>query len=117
LGLPAFAKVQFQSASELNACLEKVPSKRLPFGERVAFIKSPEDAAKLKLGYRRLVVELEEDSKFEHFALEFSKYGRVLHVDWPIEASLNPTIDEVKAFYKNSTELIRINKIHKDGTV
>jgi hypothetical protein len=34
-----------------------------------------------------------------------------------LEASLNPTLAEVKEFYKNSTELIRINQIHKDGTV
>lgn len=62
-------------------------------------------------------MELNEDSQFEHYALEFSKYGRVLHIDWPIEASLNPNIEEVKQFYQKSTELIKINKIYKDGTV
>lgn len=80
-------------------------------------MRGPEDAEKLRLGYRRLVVALQEDSQLEEFAVELSKYGRVLHIDWPLEASLNPTLSEVKDFYRNSTELVRINQIHKDGTV
>jgi hypothetical protein len=117
LGLPAYASAHFQTPEELRACLDKLPSRRIAFGERTAVVRGPEDAEKLRLGYRRLVVALEEDSPLEEMALELSKFGRVLHIDWPLEASLNPTLGEVKDFYRNSTELIRINQLHKDGTV
>ena len=49
--------------------------------------------------------------------MELSRFGRVLHIDWPLEASLNPSLSEVKDFFRNSNELVRINQIHKDGSV
>ena len=49
--------------------------------------------------------------------VELSRYGRVLHLDWPIEVGLNPTVEDVKEFYKNSSELVRINKRFDNGTV
>jgi hypothetical protein len=117
LGLPAYASVRFQTPEDLSACLNKLPSRRIAFGERTAVVRGPEDADKLRLGNRRLVVALEDDGELNELALELSRYGRVLHIDWPLEASLNPTLDEVKEFYKSSSELIRINKFHKDGTI
>lgn len=117
LGLPAYAIVRFQTPEDLSACLQKLPSRKIAFGERTALVRGPEDADKLRLGNRRLVVVLEEGSELNELSLELSKYGRVLHIDWPLEASLNPTLNEVKEFYKNSRELVRINKIYKDGTI
>lgn len=49
--------------------------------------------------------------------MELSRYGRVLHLDWPTEASLNPSLTEIKEFYKDSTELVRINHINRDGSI
>lgn len=49
--------------------------------------------------------------------VELSRFGRVLHVDWPIEAFMNPTIEDVKQFYKDSNELIKINKYQLDGSI
>lgn len=46
-----------------------------------------------------------------------SRFGRVMHIDWPIEATLNPSVEEIKKVYKNSSELVRINKIHPNGTI
>jgi hypothetical protein len=117
MGLPAYARIEFDSAEDLKASLDKLPSRQIAFGERTAVVRGPEEAEKLQLGYRRLVVALEEDSQLEELAVELSRYGRVLHIDWPLEASLNPTLGEVKEFYRKSTELIRINQIYKDGSV
>ena len=30
---------------------------------------------------------------------------------------MNPSVEEIKQFYKNSSELIKINQIHADGTI
>jgi hypothetical protein len=49
--------------------------------------------------------------------IDFSRFGRVLHLDWPIEAYLNPNIEEVKEFYKDCKELIKINKYLTDGSI
>lgn len=49
--------------------------------------------------------------------VDFSRFGRVLHLDWPIEAYMNPTVEEVKEFNKNSKELIKINKYQTDGSI
>lgn len=44
------------------------------------------------LGWRRMVVHLGDESKFDKYLINFSKYGRVLHLEWPIELSLNPSV-------------------------
>ena len=62
LGLPAYARVRFPTPEDLKACLEKLPSRRIAFGERTAVVRGPEEGEKLRVGYRRLVVGLEEDS-------------------------------------------------------
>lgn len=102
---------------ELKICLEKIPSRRIPFGERVAVIKGLQDEERLRLGWRRLVVELEPESQFSEWAVELSKYGRVLHIDWPQEGFLSPSLEDVKNYYQKSNDLIKINQYHKDGTV
>ena len=40
-----------------------------------------------------------------------------MHIDWPIEAVVNPYLEEVKELYKNSQELVRINKKYRNGKV
>lgn len=62
LGLPAYACVRFQNSEDLSSCLDKLPSRRIAFGDRTAVVRGPEDADKLRLGNRRLVVALEQDS-------------------------------------------------------
>ena len=49
--------------------------------------------------------------------VDLSRFGRVLHIDWPIEAYMNPTVEDVKEFYKNTRELIIINKYETDGSI
>ena len=62
-------------------------------------------------------MELEPESQFYDFAVELSKYGRVMHIDWPQEGFLNPSLEDVKNYYEKSNDLIKINQYHKDGTV
>ena len=47
--------------------------------------------------------------------MDMARFGKIMHIDWPIEASMNPTLEEVKEFYKDKSELIKINKIYTDG--
>jgi hypothetical protein len=117
IGLPAFAKVEFKDAPALRSCLEKLPSRQIQFGERVAQIRSKEDEQRLRLGNRRLSIAVSEEKKLEEAIIEMSKHGRVMHVEWPVEVWMNPTLEEVKQHYKNSSELVKINQIYSDGTI
>lgn len=92
LGLPAYARVEFESAEDLNKSLNKLENKKIEFGDRLAQIKSYRNAERLKLANRRLAIEIEENAKLETMIVDFSRFGRVLHVDWPIEAYMNPTV-------------------------
>lgn len=47
LGLPAYARAQFQTPEDLKACLDKLPSRRISFGDRTAVVRGPEEAEKL----------------------------------------------------------------------
>jgi hypothetical protein len=67
--LPAYAIVRFQNPEDLSTCLEKLPSRKISFGERTAVVRGPEDADKLRLGNRRLVVELQEDSELNELSI------------------------------------------------
>lgn len=117
IGLPAFAKVQFRDAAALRSCLDRLPSRQIQFGERVAQVRSREDEERLRLGNRRLAVAVGEERKLEEAVVEMSKHGRVMHVDWPVEVWMNPTLEEVKQHYRNSSELVKINQIYSDGTI
>jgi hypothetical protein len=108
--LPAYARVEFESSEDLDKTLLKLENKKIEFGDRLAKIKSYKDAERLKLANRRMVIEIDEDAKLETIIVNFSRFGRVLHIDWPIEAYMNPIVEDVKEFYKNSRELIKINK-------
>ena len=66
--------------------------RHVDFGQRSAFVKSKADFEKLRLANRRLAIEIEEDADFQKMLIQLSRYGRVLHIDWPIEASMNPTL-------------------------
>ena len=80
-------------------------------------MKTLEDFERLKLGNRQLVIHIEEDANFQKTLVELSRFGRVMHLDWPIEVSLNPSVQEVKDYFINSKELVKINKWYPDGTV
>lgn len=64
-----------------------------------------------------MVIEIDESAKLETMVVDLSRFGRVLHIDWPIEAYMNPTVEDVKEFYKNTRELIIINKYETDGSI
>ena len=64
-----------------------------------------------------MVIEIDESAKLETMVVDLSRFGRVLHIDWPIEAYMNPTVEDVKEFYKNARELIIINKYETDGSI
>lgn len=61
--------------------------KQVDFGERTAFIKTAEDIDRLRLANRRLVVHIEEDADLQQTLINMSRFGRVMHLDWPLEAS------------------------------
>ena len=115
--MPAYARVEFGSAEDLNRTLGKLENRKIEFGDRIAKIKSYKDEERLKLANRRMVIEIDESAKLETMVVDLSRFGRVLHIDWPIEAYMNPTVEDVKEFYKNTRELIIINKYETDGSI
>ena len=90
---------------------------QIDFGERSARAKTHHDFDRLRLANRRLVVHLEEDAHLQKTLVEMSRFGRVMHLDWPIEASMNPNLSEVKEHFKDGRELVKINSIYPDGRV
>ena len=103
LGLPAFAQLQFNTPEELEECLSRVPKRQVRFGERVARLRSYEDRDKMKLGYRRVVVEIPENASVEETVIELGKFGRLMHIDWPLEASISPSVEQAKEHYKGTS--------------
>jgi len=92
LGLPAYARVEFESAEDLKKNLDKLENNKIEFADRVAKFKTYKDEERLKLANRRMVIEIDENAKLETMVVDLSRFGRVLHIDWPIEAYMNPTV-------------------------
>lgn len=96
LGLPAVAKVVFPDAQALQKSRQRISNKHIDFGERTSSIKYLEDAERLSLNNRRLMIQVEAGTSMPKTLVELSRFGRVMHLDWPIEASMNPTLQDVK---------------------
>ena len=76
----------------MNRTLGKLENKKIEFGERIAKVKSYKDEERLKLANRRIVIKIDESAKLEAMAIDLSIFKRVLHIYWPIEAYMNPTV-------------------------
>ena len=80
----------------MQRCLQRFQNKKLEFGDRSPVVKTQKDLERLKLANRQLVININQDAKFEKMVVDLSRYGRVMHIDWPLEAYINPTLEEVK---------------------
>lgn len=55
---------------------------------------------------------------YEHDTIvELSKYGRILHLDYPTFVTRNVSLEEAKNKYKKEGTLVKINLHRKDGSI
>lgn len=114
LGLPAYAVVDFNSEAYLN----DNPPKEIEIEGRICFLQSEADKHKFPIHRRQIAIkDVGEGETPASMLVQMSKFGKVMHLNLPIEIYREQSLSEIKELYKNEPSQVTLNYYKKDGTI
>lgn len=93
-------------------------SREIEIGGRICFLQSESEKYKFGIDRRQVVLRDVGDGVTPTGALiELSKYGKIMHINVPMEIYREQSLAEVKKLYKNNPTQVTLNNYLPNGTI